>query len=93
MALSLASFRAAYPVFDQVPDATVSAQLTIAEAQISRSVWDAYGDESKADAGVGFLTAAALCRQMGEHAPMAALELEAAYNRIAGYVGGIVSEL
>ena len=79
MSLALATFRARFREFDQVPDATVQAVLDGAEDTVDRDVMDASASHPKGDTVVGLRTAAALRRAMGASAagPPEAYETEA----------------
>lgn len=68
MSLSLATFRARFPEFHQVPDDTVSARLAESEALVDRDVADASADKPQGDRIVGYLAAAALRAAQGAHA-------------------------
>lgn len=68
MSLSLATFRARFREFDQVPDVTVSARLAEAEAIADRTVLDASTTTPQGDNVVGLRTAASLRTMQGEHA-------------------------
>lgn len=68
MSLALATFRTNFREFDQVPDATVQAQLDLAEDTVDRTVMDASVSHPKGDAVVGLRAAASLRRAMGTHA-------------------------
>ena len=68
MALSLASFRAAFPEFDALSDAHCNAALARAEAGADRDVLDASGTYPLGDDVVGLRAAAFLRRQQGKAA-------------------------
>lgn len=79
MSLALATFRARFREFDQVPDAAVQPCLDEAEDTVDRTVMDASASHPKGDTVVGLRAAAALRRGMGTHAagPPEAYEAEA----------------
>lgn len=79
MSLSLATFRARFREFDQVPDVTVSARLAEAEAMVDRTVADASTSTPQGDQIVGYRAAAMLRAMQGEHAVGA----PEAYDKIA----------
>lgn len=83
MSLALATFRARYREFDQVPDAAVQPCLDEAENTVDRTVMDASASHPKGDAVVGLRAAAAIRRAMGTHAAGPAADYEGEASRLA----------
>lgn len=82
MALSLATFRARFPEFHQVPDTAAQACLDEAEATVDREVMDASSTHPKGNTVVGYRAAAALRRMQGEHA-VGGVDSHKAYDETA----------